>query len=434
MASLSSRFTLALLISSFSVIGVTGLIAYSLVLDRFSEIAKDQAFERFQSDIIAYILQYGSWNEAQKVERFGQFERRRRVLTGTTPGPVPPDQQFQPAGDPRLPPPVLDEAGRPPFKFMLLDPLGKILMGTDIYNAGEQVPVKLLEQARPIILNNEIIALAVPFGQPNLNDIDRGYLAAINMALGYALIAAAVIALLLGLFFSRRLSQPVKALTAAIRFMRAGDIHQEVKIKSYDEIGKLLKTFNEMSKDLAAAYEDLEKSNATIREQADRLQMISIHDDLTQLYNRRYFNEQAEKIYAHAKRHNHPTVFTIGDIDHFKQVNDCYSHAVGDEVLRKVAETLQANIRKNDLLARYGGEEFVIAFPETPLEQAVNLCERLRELISKYPWHEIKPDLKVTISFGLNSDTSLKNFEQMLAAADDKLYEAKNAGRNRVCY
>jgi diguanylate cyclase (GGDEF)-like protein len=124
----------------------------------------------------------------------------------------------------------------------------------------------------------------------------------------------------------------------------------------------------------------------------------------------------------------------IGDIDHFKQINDRFSHATGDEVLRKVAGIFQSNTRKNDLVARYGGEEFVIAFPETPLEQAVNLCERLREFISNHTWHEINPDLRVTMSMGLNSDLNLDNFEQMLAVADDKLYEAKNAGRNRVCY
>ena len=434
MASLSSKFTLALLFTSFAAIGLTGIVANWLVFEKFSQLAMEQAFESYQSDITAYIARYGSWEQAVQAEKFDQFQSHRQTLAGNNPGRTPssiPDAVN--SDDLKVPPPLKIEAGRPSLRFVLLDPQGVVLMGADTYPEGETAP-SLLAQGKPITFNDQIVALAIPVGKPNLSDIDKGYLAAINVALGYALIAAATLALLLGVFFSRRLGQPLRALTAAIRSMRAGNIQQEVKVKSYDEIGKLLKTFNDMSKDLATAYEDLEKSNATIREQAEHLQQISIRDELTQLYNRRHFDEQAEIIFAHAKRHNHPVVLMIGDIDHFKQINDRFSHATGDEVLRKVAGIFQSNTRKNDLVARYGGEEFVIAFPETPLEQAVNLCERLREFISNHTWHEINPDLRVTMSMGLNSDLNLDNFEQMLAVADDKLYEAKNAGRNRVCY
>ena len=435
MASLSSRFTLALFFTSFASIALTGIVANWFALEKFSSISMEEAFERYQSDVAAYIIRYGSWEQAVKTERFGQFQRRRQALVGNirglSPAFMPPDNVNQ--DDLKLPPPLLDEEGRPPFRFVLLDPQGVVLMGANTYTEGEKAPV-LLEQAKPIIVNDEVVALALPVGRPNLSDIDKSYIAAINLALGYALIAAAVLALLLGVFFSRRLSKPLKALSTAIRSMRAGNIHQQVEVTSKDEIGKVLVTFNEMSKDLATAYDNLEKSNETIREQAERLQQISIHDDLTQLYNRRHFNEEAEKLFAHAKRHNHPLVFVISDIDHFKQINDKFSHAIGDEVLRRVAKIFQSNIRKNDLVARYGGEEFVIVFPETPLEQAASLCERLRELISEHPWNEINKKLKVTISMGLNADTNLEDFEHMLMAADDKLYEAKGGGRNRVCY
>ena len=435
MASLSSRFTLALLFTSFGAIAVTGVVVYSLVFQKFSQLAMEGAFEKYQEDVSAYITQYGSWEKAVQAERFGQFQRRRMALLGLAPvdpaTPVLPKVQPQ---NPNIPPPVLDEEGRPPFRFILLDPQGTVLMGAGTYTVGKKAPPSIIAEGRPISIHNKIVAFAIPVGKPNLSDIDKGYLAAINIALGYALIAAAILALALGVFFSKRLTQPLKALTTAIRSMRAGDIHQEVKIKSYDEISRLLKTFNEMSKDLASAYQNLEESHATIREQAERLKQISIQDELTQLYNRRHFNTEAEKIFSHAKRHNHPLVFMIGDIDHFKKINDHFSHATGDEVLRKVAEIFRNNTRKNDLVARFGGEEFVIVFPETPLEQAASLCERLRQLISDHKWNNIHPDLRVTISMGLNSDLDLESFEQMLVAADNKLYEAKNAGRDQVCY
>lgn len=435
MATLSSKFTMALLFTSFGTIAVTGIVVYSLVFQKFSQLAMEDAFAKYREDVAAYIAQYGSWEKAVEAERFGQFQRRRMALLGN--GPVDPHTTvfpIVPPQNPDIPPPALDEEGRPPFRFILLDPQGTVLMGAGTYSPGTKAPPSLITEGKPITLDGKVVALAIPVGQPNLSDIDKGYFAAINIALGYALITAAILALLLGIFFSRRLSHPLKALAEAIRSMRDGDIHQEVKVKSYDEIGKVLKTFNEMSKDLASAYQKLEESYTTISEQAERLKQISIQDELTRLYNRRHFNEEAEKIFAQAKRHNHPLVFMIGDIDHFKQINDRYSHAIGDKVLRKVAEIFQANTRKNDLVARYGGEEFVIVFPETPLKQAVSLCERLRELINNYPWNEINPDLKVTISMGLNSEIQLDNFEQMLAAADNKLYEAKNSGRNQVCY
>ncbi|HEX8834803.1 MAG TPA: GGDEF domain-containing protein, partial [Abditibacteriaceae bacterium] len=160
---------------------------------------------------------------------------------------------------------------------------------------------------------------------------------------------------------------------------------------------------------------------------------LSIRDGLTKLYNRRHFDEQGAKVLAQTERYKQPLSVMIGDIDHFKKINDGFSHATGDEVLRHVAKILQENTRNSDLVARYGGEEFVIAFTQTSLEQAKMLCEKLRRQIEAYPWHEIHPDLRVTMSMGLNANTRLGSFERMVAAADVKLYQAKTSGRNRVC-
>ncbi len=394
-----------------------------------------QAFEHYQNDVTAYIEQYGSWEQAQQAERFGQFQRRRQALVGNLPDQASmrlPEVEIN--NNPDVPPPLLDEIKRPPFRFFLLDTQGIVLMGSGSYEKGEKAPDELLSKGTPIKINNVTVALAIAEGKPNITIVDQAYLQAIQTALTYGLIAAALLAILLGLYFSNRLTLPLKKLNKAIRNMKSGRYHQIVRIHSPDEMGILIGSFNDMSENLASAYNKLEQSNVKIQEQAERLKMISIQDELTQLYNRRHFDEEAEKIFSQAKRHNHPTVFMIGDIDHFKKVNDNFSHAMGDKVLCKVAEILRQDIRKNDLLARYGGEEFVIAFPETELELAVNLCERLRETISNHPWQDIHPDLKVTISMGLNADTNLENFEQMLAAADKKLYEAKDSGRNKVCF
>lgn len=185
--------------------------------------------------------------------------------------------------------------------------------------------------------------------------------------------------------------------------------------------------------ELQQRYRDLETMNVKVQEQANLLKELSIRDALTGLYNRRHFDEQAAKTFAQATRFGHPLSVMIGDIDFFKKINDNFSHAVGDDVLRRVASILQENTRQSDIVARYGGEEFVIAFAETSFSQAIAHCEKLRQTIEKYAWQRVHSELRVTMSIGLNSDLHQGSLEKMVAAADAKLYEAKAAGRNRIC-
>jgi len=437
MHSLRFKFSLALIITSMSAVIVVGIIAQWRVSTRFDQMAMERAFENFQADVTAYIASYGSWNEARQVERFGQFVRRKRALTGTHPDepffPGPKDR-IEPAGR-RLKPPLPDgPEWVPPFLFILLDPQGKVLLGGGKYEDGEFVPVSDRLGVTPIMLENQVLALAIPQGKPNLSAIDRSYLTIIREALIYAFIIASALAIFLGFLFSKRLSKSLHELTTAIRAMSQGELRQTVAVHGKDETAILAEAFNRMSADLAHAYEKLEESNCTISEQALLLKELSIRDELTQLYNRRYFNDQANKLFIQMKRYKHPLSFMIGDIDHFKQVNDRFSHATGDEVLKAVSGILKNGIRASDIVARYGGEEFVVIFPETSLMQAVEQCERLRKKIENFSWSAIHPELQVTMSIGLNDDLSFDGFEQMLAVADHNLFQAKADGRNRLCY
>ena len=124
----------------------------------------------------------------------------------------------------------------------------------------------------------------------------------------------------------------------------------------------------------------------------------------------------------------------MSDIDFFKRINDTFSHATGDEVLKILAKLFGENTRENDLVARYGGEEFAVVFPETPLERAVEAAEKIRRTVEIYPWEHVHPDLKVTVSIGVASGTAFENADKFLDAADRELYEAKHSGKNRVCY
>ncbi|HEY1149720.1 MAG TPA: GGDEF domain-containing protein, partial [Pseudoduganella sp.] len=223
-------------------------------------------------------------------------------------------------------------------------------------------------------------------------------------------------------------------LTDAVRAMHGGELRQRVPVQGQDEVAELAKAFNEMSERLAQTHEELQASHQTILHQAEQLRELSVRDALTQLYNRRHFDEQAATLYNQAVRHKRPLALAICDIDHFKQINDKFSHATGDAVLRQVASLLRGHMRQADLVARYGGEEFVMAFPETPGLQAASLCDKLRGLVEAYPWQEVHPDVKVTISIGVSADIGAGSAAAMLQKADTQLYRAKDSGRNRVCF
>jgi two-component system cell cycle response regulator len=205
-----------------------------------------------------------------------------------------------------------------------------------------------------------------------------------------------------------------------------------VAVESKDEVGMLARTFNRMSDEIAQQYDDLQQSHAKIEAMAVQLRELSVRDALTGLHNRRYFDEQCAQLFASAQRYQRPFSMMLGDIDHFKRVNDQFSHATGDEVLRRIGDILKSSMRASDLVARYGGEEFVVAFPETDQQQVWDACEVLRQRVETHPWHEVHPDLRITISMGLSSDPQATNFHTMLASADTLLYAAKRGGRNQV--
>ncbi len=157
-------------------------------------------------------------------------------------------------------------------------------------------------------------------------------------------------------------------------------------------------------------------------------------DNLTGVYNRKFFNESLNKEFAFCLRHNVPLTLLMVDIDHFKQVNDTYGHPAGDLVLKQVAAKLNETIRTEDLFARYGGEEFVVLLRECTEEGALIVARRLRDLIEALPIQISQKELKVTVSIGgaTLKDRSYLDHESLVMAADRYLYRAKQGGRNRV--
>ncbi|RKR07658.1 PAS domain S-box-containing protein/diguanylate cyclase (GGDEF)-like protein [Kushneria sinocarnis] len=177
---------------------------------------------------------------------------------------------------------------------------------------------------------------------------------------------------------------------------------------------------------------DLTDKNRTMRalEAANaRLHRFAQTDALTGLPNRRAFDEALERECARARRTGNALSIAIIDLDHFKRINDRYGHGAGDEVLVALAEVLRSGIRRSDMAARLGGEEFVVLLPETTAAAGAGLAERLREALHAASW----PVDRVTASFGVAQyDAAAMTPKTLLARADEALYAAKAAGRDRV--
>lgn len=160
---------------------------------------------------------------------------------------------------------------------------------------------------------------------------------------------------------------------------------------------------------------------------------LSITDALTGLYNRRYFEQCADREFLRAARYKSDLTFAIVDIDFFKKINDTYGHLCGDKILKEVAFLLNESFRKTDIVFRYGGEEFVVILTETNAEAARIPLERLREKIEANTFKFKTQDLKVTISLGYSSDVEdAEDAPELLSFADAALYRAKENGRNQI--
>jgi len=165
----------------------------------------------------------------------------------------------------------------------------------------------------------------------------------------------------------------------------------------------------------------------------EKLRQLAITDGLTQVFNYRYFMELGRREFERVKRYHRQLSLIIVDIDHFKKTNDTYGHAAGDGALRVVAQICRKILRSVDILARIGGEEFAVLLPETGLEQAWLVAERLRANVSRAVMRSRRGEIRLTLSLGVGTvDEETENFEGLLRSVDSALYTAKRNGRDRV--
>ena len=166
----------------------------------------------------------------------------------------------------------------------------------------------------------------------------------------------------------------------------------------------------------------------------EEIYRMTIIDGLTQIHNKRYLYEALDREIIRSRRHERDLSVLMFDIDHFKRINDVHGHLAGDFVLKELARVVQARIRRDEVFARYGGEEFSIILPETSLDGAAALAETLRQKVSEHLFVFQADSIRVTISIGaaLLQEPD-RGATDLIKRADEKLYAAKNSGRNRVC-
>jgi diguanylate cyclase (GGDEF)-like protein len=184
---------------------------------------------------------------------------------------------------------------------------------------------------------------------------------------------------------------------------------------------------------LAIIYiHDLREIKKTL-EMAERMESIAYTDELTKLYTRRYFMENAERTLSECKESGKPYHLIMADLDHSKNVNDTYGHQIGDEVLKIAAQRMQGTTRKGTVLARYGGEEFIVELTGLSYDDALNTAKRIQRNIEESKFMIKGLSIAVTVSLGVATGGSpTDTLDDLIYMADAALYGAKRTGRNKV--
>jgi diguanylate cyclase (GGDEF)-like protein len=222
--------------------------------------------------------------------------------------------------------------------------------------------------------------------------------------------------------------RPLERLTNGAAEVADGDLAVDLPPGS-GEVGELTAVFNHMVARLRQGRQELDAVNEKLRNQNEELERLSVSDALTGLYNRRYLTQRLSEELVRAYRHDASFTVLIADVDEFKKYNDTFGHPAGDEVLKKVANILLSSTRSMDCAARYGGEEFAVLLTGTSADVAAEVAERIRAGVASQEF----PGRRITLSIGIAEFPNHgQTADEVISSADEALYAAKRAGRNRV--
>jgi diguanylate cyclase (GGDEF)-like protein len=288
--------------------------------------------------------------------------------------------------------------------------------------------------ARPLGIFDWQVAVEVPFEiafAPVLSAVMRVFVSDLCIILLFSYLAYRIT--LAGV-------RPIEALSEAARRIAQGQFDLAIpEPRAHDEIGLLTRTFNDMMRKLRGYQMEIETTNRSLLERNAELQranevlnQLSITDGLTKLHNHRFFQDELTREIKRVNRANTPLSMLLIDLDDFKGLNDRLGHPAGDELLTRIARTMEGVVRSSDLLARYGGEEFVVLASDTDLVGAYRLAEKLRTTIAEQSLilgDSMRPT-RITVSIGVAEFRG--NRHKFFSAADQALYRAKASGKNCV--
>jgi len=261
------------------------------------------------------------------------------------------------------------------------------------------------------------------------------------------LVCTIVVAILMALAIAGALAKPIADISEATNRLAEGDLTVKLKVMASDEIGQLATNFNNMTNQLvkrnealSLAHEELENQVKKRTEELmivnEELRKISFLDGLTGIANRRYFDEFLAREWQRSKRENTSLALVMLDVDFFKDYNDAYGHIAGDECLKKIANILETTTKRaTDHAVRYGGEEFAIILPDTNVQGAMIVGERVRSGVEKLGIRHRKSPISevVTVSLGITVELATETLPHtIIASADEALYQAKQNGRNQI--
>lgn len=262
--------------------------------------------------------------------------------------------------------------------------------------------------------------------------------AAVPLVTGGVLVLVVLYTLLATAYLSRFVIHPIRDLVRSSRQMAAGDLTVQVPVRGDDEVAQLATAFNSMATEIRGNTERLEgqvaRRTAELEVANREITQLSVTDALTGCHNRHYLDQQLPREIDRAGRYGRQLSIVMCDIDLFKSVNDTYGHAAGDAVLRAVGRYLDAHRRAPDWVCRFGGEEFVLVLPETGLEEAFGIADRLRLGLSDVSVDADGTPITVTASLGVATFRMGQNesSETLLRRSDEAMYRSKTSGRDQV--
>lgn len=254
------------------------------------------------------------------------------------------------------------------------------------------------------------------------------------------LIALAV-AIGLGILISYRITEPILQLSEASRKLKTRDFDGKVAIGGIKELETLAESFNQMSEELGTYSRSLEEKvrerTSALEQSNQQLQNLATIDELTQVGNRRHFNQYLYLEWRRMAREKQPLSLILFDVDNFKRYNDRYGHPAGDTCLQQIAQTTMDLVRRSvDLVARYGGEEFAVILPNTPASGAIHIAERITHAVKGLQIPHASSDVSSYVTVSLGVATLMPDPESspdlIVTRADRALYQAKQQGRDRI--